>query len=374
MEEIDNLLKSLPHLPNLNFDNPNKLKVPKIKLRFVEDDIKLFNKIYCYIIKSKYRRFEATKSGGIPCCQYTRYFAWYVIRVCKHAIEFTFRGPIGTFRFIIGAAKDERTGVTGSEAYFTFRKVCKDLNIDLDSLAVDNGKEIKETISSPKIELSGIVEKGGLIGKGVNITNCHHIDINSAYMACIAAKYPILEPAIQKIYNERKSDATGRYKAILTHAYGYFQSKYCIINNHGYALSNLSKTAVSMTREILELFAKNIIKQGGIPLLYNTDGLWYKGPKFVFAGEGTALGGWKHDYVDCTLNIKSKGAYQFEGIEVKTGNKIFKPVFRGVSSYEREIPRDEWKWDDIYKGSELIFKFDELRGIVYEEDKFKCRI
>lgn len=363
---VYSLLKDIPHI-SYDTVNPNKLRIPKHKLRFVEEDIKSFNKIYKFIRKEGYRKVEPTPSGGVPCNAWTRNFCWYCVIIGVHSVEFVFKCAIGQFRIIIGAAKDVKTGISGQEAYYTFRKICEEEGVDLDKLAIENGKEVKTTIPSPKIDVDKVVIASGHMGKGNNYYNCHHMDINSAFMAGIAAKYEDLRKPIERIYKERKSDKSGRYKAILTHAYGYFQSKYCVINGHGYALAQLSKAAIEYTNAVIDATARWLKENGRMPVLYNTDGIWYCGDYIQHPIEGDGLGGIKHDYVDCVLNIKSKGAYQFEGTDTKTGERVFKPVFRGVSSYEKVKPREEWTWDDIYNGCLMTYKFDESEGILYAE-------
>lgn len=58
--------------------------------------------------------------------------------------------------------------------------------------------------------------------------------------------------------------------------------------------------------------------------------------------EGTALGQWKNDYVNCKFRAKSKGSYEF--IE----NNIYYPRVKGQSSFDYIKPRDQWVWGDIY--------------------------
>ena len=364
------------HLPILPRKMINKYRIPKIKLSFNNDGINTFNEVYHWMRSCPYfnewTQLEPTPSGGIPTARDKLIMPAYMILQKRTSIELVILCVEGQYRFIIGSAKDDKTGVSGQEAYNTFCRVCRKFGVNIEDLAIDNGKEVKATIPSPKIETAPIVKMGGLFGQGMDIPNCHHIDINSAFMAVIGHYYPVLQPAIEHIYTKRKSDESGRYKAILTHAYGYFQSQWCRLKGHGYALAHLSKAAITGTNFILENLAKELEDAGRNVLLYNTDGLWYEGDIYHNESEGTALGQWKHDYTDCVLNIKSKGAYQFVGTDCKTGNQVFKPVLRGLSTYDLIVPRDQWKWNDIYKGVSISYKFDEERGIVdYEEASFE---
>lgn len=367
-------IKTFEHIPILPREMINKYKIPKTKLSFNKEGIETFNKVYQWMRNyecfEEWVRLQPTASGAIPTGRKTLVMPAYMIIQKRTSIELTILCLEGQFRFIIGSAKDDMTGVTGQDAYNRFCYVCRKFGINIEDLAIDNGKEVKATIPSPKIDTAPIVKLGGLSGQSMDIPNCHHIDINSAFMAVIAHYYPVLQPAIEYIYDKRKDDKTGMYKAILTHAYGYFQSQWCRLKGHGYALAHLSKAAITGTNFILENLAKELEDAGRNVLLYNTDGLWYEGDIYHNESEGKELGQWKHDYTDCVLNIKSKGAYQFAGTETKTGNTIFKPVLRGLSSYESIVPRNEWKWNDIYKGVSISYKFDEERGIIdYEEDE-----
>lgn len=366
-------IEDFEHLPILPQEMINKYKIPKIKLSFDEEGINTFNSVYQWMLNKEnfndWMRINPTPSGGIPTAKNRLILPAYMLTESRTSIELILLCREGQYRFIIGSAKDSKTGITGQDAYNTFCSVCRKFGIDIEDLAIDNGKEVKKTIPSPKVEIAPAVRKGDLIGRYKNFSNCHHIDINSAYMAVISYYYPVLQPAINYIYDKRKVDTSGKYKAILTHTYGFFQSRWCRLNGHGYALAQLSKSAISGTIAILEDLTRELEAAGRQVLLYNTDGLWYEGELYHNNAEGKALGQWKHDYINCVLNIKSKGAYQFEGTETKTGARIFKPVLRGVSSYEKIVPRERWKWDDIYKGVVLSYKFDEERGIIdYETD------
>lgn len=366
-------ITDFPHLPILPRTMINKYHIPKIKLSFNKEGIETFNEVYQWMRNydgfEEWTRLQPTASGGIPTGRKTLIMPAYMILEKRTSIELILLCVEGQFRFIIGSAKDDTTGVTGQDAYNKFCSVCRKFGINIEDLAIDNGKAVKDTIPSPKIDVAPLVSQGGLFGQGMDIPNCHHIDINSAFMAVIGHYYPVLQPAIKYIYEKRKADTTGTYKAILTHAYGYFQSQWCRLKGHGYALAHLSKAAITGTNTILDNLAKELEAAGRNVLLYNTDGLWYEGDIYHNYAEGTALGQWKHDYTNCVLNIKSKGAYQFVGTETKTGKTIFKPVLRGVSTYERIVPRSEWKWNDIYKGINISYKFDEERGIIDYEEK-----
>ena len=124
--------------------------------------------------------------------------------------------------------------------------------------------------------------------------------------------------------------------------------KIAFFNLHGN--SELTEYCGKKLAEILE-------KKGRIVLLFNTDGIWYKGAPYHGEGEGDGLGQWHNDHVRCKFRMKSAGAYEF--IE----NGVYTPVVRGVSLEKRE----GWQWGDIYteKAEPDILVFDEERGVLF---------
>lgn len=370
------IITEFPHLPILPREMINKYKIPKIKLKFNQSDINTFNDVYQWMRHydsfNEWTRVYPTPSGAIPTAKDKLIMPAYMVTVSRTSIELIILCIEGQYRFIIGAPKDDTVGITGLQAYNAFVKVCKEFGVDLDKFAITNGKEVKATIEKPMVGYSDFINNTGLHGKDVDIPNCHHLDLNSSYMASIAEAYPELQPPINHIYTHRKDSADKNQlnKAILTHTYGFLQSQYCVVNGHGYAHADMSKVAIARNNLKLKLFTKFLEESGRTVLLYNADGIWYTGEQYHDQFENDYLGCWKHDYVDCVLNIKSPGAYQFKGTRTKDNTYIdCKAVVRGVSSYDMVVDRDNWKWNDIYKGHILSYTFDEERGIIYNESE-----
>ena len=111
--------------------------------------------------------------------------------------------------------------------------------------------------------------------------------------------------------------------------------------------------------------SERLEESGRIPLLYNTDGIWYYGEVYHGEGEGKDLNQWSNDHVNCVFRMRSTCAYEY--IE----NNVYKPVVKGVMPLDKKLPRDKWKWGDIYKGNILTFSFSDLGILIIEGDNYE---
>ena len=128
-----------------------------------------------------------------------------------------------------------------------------------------------------------------------------------------------------------------------------------------YGLSKFAKVAIDGTVDkILDLLVK-LTLSGRKPLLLNTDGIWYQGNLYHDDNEGTELGQWRHDYSNCDLYIKSKGAYQIRTKEGKVISKV-----RGYTSLDTWKSREEWQWKEIEQ-QYTIRHYELLEGQGIEE-------
>ena len=167
-------------------------------------------------------------------------------------------------------------------------------------------------------------------------------------------EFPILETTIRRLYAERKRKPT--YKNVLNMTQGFMQSSMV-----GYKYSHISKAGYVWTKQQLDILTNALTAEGFRILAYNTDGIWYQSfscDAYHDDNEGVDIGQWKTDHSDCKIRFKSRGCYEF--IE----NGIYTPVFRGTSSYERTVPREQWQWGDIYSGSVVNYSWVTGRGIV----------
>lgn len=363
----------------INSKTVNLNKIPVTHIPANEDSVDLMNEILAYIREDEdtWEEIEWAPKGGIS-VKHLQYPFWGV-KTSHSRIELVIADwRIGMVDLVVGAANKDNTDPTGSESYMIFDRVCKRFDINLDDLKIQNGKEIKEQIPKPLIGISDTLKpyQDRVYGEnGITFQNAHHLDINSAYLAGIAQAYPELRDPIYYVYDHRK-DNNGYYKSVLTHSYGFFQSRWCQTKTNefhengkpkyvGYALAHLSKTAVEYTIKYLKLVEQYILEHGGLPILFNTDGLWYQSDKPIEIPDlyGKGLGQYKNDHVYCKLNIKSDGAYQF----IEDGKCT--SVLRGCSTLDRVKPREQWEWNDIYRGTEFSFKFDKSKMEVIRSGK-----
>ena len=329
---------------------PNKMLIPITNFGFNDKDIAEFNEIYQYCIENArighMHHFVLTKSGGISIKIGNIRGAMWSITIKTTFIELLLRNFGGRYyRFIVGHNKDKKeNGLSGRQAFWKYSEMLKKHGINLEDLAIENGKEVKQTIPAPRIELAVVEDR--------TYAKAHHIDLNSAYNAGMMEAFPVLEPAIREMYNLRKVNKD--YKQVLNMTQGFMQSELC-----GFKYAPISKAGYIYTLRRLQELTNKLVAKGCRILSYNTDGIWYQSNELYHDNdEGTDIGQWKHDHTFCRIRYKSKGCYEF--IE----NDKYTPVFRGESSYEKLVPKSQWQWGDIYKGELINYKFKDGVGIV----------
>lgn len=330
----------------------NYIKIPVNIFEFNDDGAEEFNSIIDYW-RDQYESWNTIKrtpSGGI--CKKKGIFkmpAWD-FQEGKNFIELTVLTTdcCARYKMTTQGKSIVESGMSGRKAFVEFMNTCKRYGIDLKSFAITNGEEIKSTIQPAMIK----VMNPKMLGK--TYRNAHHIDLNSSYMSGIMKAFPALESPIRDVYVHRNSD-NKKYKAVLNMSFGFFQSKYCRINTYGYALAQMSKAAIDYNNEFINNLLEKLIETGRCPILINTDGIWYTGDVYHDGDEGTDLGQWKNDHVNCTLRVKSNGAYEY----MEDGK--YHAVVRGSTRLDKLIDREDWQWGDIYKYdaiSILTYRFD----------------
>lgn len=258
--------------------------------------------------------------------------------------------------------KEKDSGISGRKAYTTAIGIIKDkFGVDIEKYAINNvneAYEVKKTIPAERIEVSSKL----YLNKEWD--NMHHIDLNSAFISGMVNEYPDLYEPFKYMYDRRKSkDKDGNvYKAVMVETWGYFQSKYV-----NYKYSNLSKAGIEYCNNQLEILTKRLYDSGRIPVLYNTDGIWYRGDIYHGDGEGTDLCQWKNDHTNCRMRIKSKGAYEFEELDTATGELKYTPVVRGSTRLDKIKNRKDWVWGDIYNPEAEVINFTFKNGRVYKD-------
>lgn len=331
----------------------NQYSTNPVNLGFNDVDRNIFNNIYKYLQNSDLNGLIRTKSGGIKKCINNRYA--YDVTHSKSGARMTIivDGKVWVFR--VGALKMQEHQIPPWKAWNEFISCCSNNDLDIDSYKVteQEGLEIKKTIPSPLISM-----KYHMSENEQGITNVHHIDFHNSYPAGLVNTHPEFRNIIEPMYTLRKLKP--EYKLILVEIIGCMQSPK---KQWKAQWAHLAKDAIRDNNTRVSFLAKLIELSGGEIIGFNTDGIWYKRPvPYHGANEGDGLGQWHNDHTNCIFRSKSNGAYEF--IE----NGIYHPVIRGESTYERLVPKDKWKWGDIYKGDTVMLKWDEKEGIIYEKE------
>lgn len=352
----------------------NYLHIPVTMFQPTQDNFDFINGILKELYDSNFNKIERTKSGAIS--METKWPA-YDIRNAKLGYEITILSHYyGSYRLQVRVGSAEMFGdkpIYGRQAFREFYKLAQKFNIELEDYAENDFEKAKINKSQiPDVYIgfrNNLVMKTALglddsylfkVKENKTFEHVYHIDYHSSFMSGLVNTHPEFEELVKYIYINRKKDNV-YFKAILNCTQGYMQSEYV-----KYKWAHLSRDMISdNNRRILDL-EKRLKENGYIPLLFNTDGIWYWDTKNKGAyhgeGEGKGICEWQNDHLDCIFRVKSKGCYEF----IEKGK--YTPVFRGKSSYEYEKARENWEWGDIFKGSEIKWKMNEEGYFEYVEE------
>ena len=331
------------------------------------DDIDKFNKIYNAV--KGWRELKRSSSGGISDKNF--YYPSYYLDIGSNSIELIVCGKEGFFRLVFFPRKKYEANneeIKGNDAFKEFDKICKKFKINLNRYKIKNGYEIKKQIEKPMIYLEHNLYQG------IVFENAHHLDISSAWPAALVRMRPEFAPVINYIFQKKKElkdngvkGSNNIYKAILNFAIGYMQSFKAY---HRAAWAHLSRDAINENNRYMRELAEMLKKSGRRVLAYNTDGIWYTGKPFEGENQGKGLGQWDNDHINCKIRFKSAGSYEY--IE----NGEYFPVVRGQTKLDKEgVPRNEWKWGDIFTedGKETLFTFIKGVGIIEEGENYELQ-
>ncbi len=340
-------------------DKPNSLKIPVTRFVYNDSDVDKFNRIYELIQQEKnFKQIVRTPSGGISFditkdLKLSDLFYMWDIRQLNSTFEITIIDITeGMWRIQITngrpANKLNAQVLSGRKAYFMFIAMLKRNNIDLKQYAIENGQQVHSEIEKPIIS-----SPHELLYRNKTFTGVNHIDFRNSYPAGLVNTHPEFKPTIEYLYKHRNRNP--EYKDILNFTIGFFHSKMV-----GWKYANLAKDAIKDSNDRVRELAARLEKAGCLILLFNTDGIWYKGEPYHGDGEGPDLGQWRNDHINCKFRFKSIGAYEF--IE----NGRYFPVLRGYTKLDDIKPREAWEWGDIYRSDAEVktYKFIEGEGIL----------
>lgn len=342
---MKNYLSKFKHC-TISFERMNYFRVPVTCFPNNVAGMDKFNGVYQYVRSLKLNKMYRTRSGGISVSlEHKRNnIRSYSIQQRKNGagIEMVVVLGINAWRFQWRQTVDH----CGHFNFRRFLRMCKTHKIDMKKYECNNGEEIKKQITPAPIKLEHNLYKDKWFKSG----NIHHIDIHSSYPTGLAKSFPEFTPLIKEIYRKRKSDDD--YKNLMNHFIGFCQSKYV-----HYKYAKLAKAAIDYNNKRIEQLATLIKKNKGVILLYNTDGIWYKGPLIESKDRGSKLGQWDYDYKNVKeFHIKSAGCFEFIDEKGKYVSKA-----RGI---QKELLHKMGDIDVVHGIRK--FWFDEKRGIVYE--------
>ena len=348
----------------------NYYKIPVSAFPFNEENVSMVNEFLHEIYENtEYSKIKRTHSGGISVAKKNRNFPAYDLRQERGSgIELNVVSWFGSFRLQLRSSskelfEDKEMKIWGRKAFFEFKEYCLDFGIILEDYLerdIEKAKKIKEQIPAPKICFYNPKEENRLIPKTFECM--HHLDFHSSHMSGLVNRNPEFRRVVEYIYNRRKEDDI-MFKSILNMTFGYMQSK-----GVAYGYSALSKDMLEDNNARIEQLTLELIENGYIPYLYNTDGIWYYGKEEPYHGplEGKGIGKWENDHIGCKFRAKSSGCYEY--IE----NGVYHPVVRGLTYYDRKEPdRTKWVWGDIFRNDviPLMWKINKEGYIDYAKEE-----
>ena len=338
--------------PHLNF-----LDIPITRFNTDEEGVKEWNSIISLLQEKAgdYKELARTPSGGISISvkNWNR-FPGFDIQKSNSMAELTVIDIDGCWRFQFRSMLQKGKDISGRTSYLKFEEVCARFGIDLRKMMLptpEEGQKVKMQIPPPRIDM-----RSNLLN--MTFTNANHIDIHSAHMAGVAFGFPELLEPIQHCYDNRKRYAI--YKSILTHSWGFFQSKWSPVY---FRLAHLSKAGLEYTNAVVDDLTEKLEASGRLVIGHNTDGIWYVGEPYHGEGEGPDLGQWQNDIINTKFRAKSTGVYEY--IE---NDGQYHPVVRGKTTLDKIKPREEWAWGDIYNYGAIPLFYIREDGIIEKRE------
>ena len=319
----------------------NYLLIPVSTFEITKSGANKFNKIYLWLKKQNLYKLERTASGGIKNGSRMKIPAWD-IKHNRYCIEITV--ILEGFAWRIQFRTKTPKGLSGRAAFTKFKRLLLKNGVDLNDYVVDNGPEVKKEIETY------IVKPAHEFYIDKIFSNANHIDFHSSFAGGLANTHPEFRPTLEWLYENREKDEINKH--ILNFSIGFMQS----IAGCGARWAHLSKDAIGDNNKRVRNLAKTLEKNKRRVLLFNVDGIWYDGPVYHGAGEGSGIGQWENDHINCKFRMASAGSYEF----IEDGEYF--PVVRGIPNNTKL----DWKWGDIYERKAIpdIFIFTEEEGVI----------
>lgn len=326
--------------------SPNYKYIP---VNIIEDPEE-WNEIYRELLNDKtMNKIVRTNSGGISITRGKLRFPCWDLRLSKSLGELTIlaQGAMVRLQFRpCQLQEEEGKKIYGNQAFKEFARKCLHFGIDLNNYLID---ELEGTIAKSQIQ-SPLIKLGSQRVANYTWSNTHHIDFHSSFPAGLVNTHPEFKDVVKFFYDRRKSKKL--YKAVLNYSIGFMQSQQI-----KYRLAHLSRDAINDNNKRVKELAQILEESGRMILAYNTDGIWYTGEIYHGDGEGTDLGEWSNDHVNCIWRAKSAGSYEF--IE----NEKYTPVVRGKTNMDYIKARENWEWGDIYHCGDIVVKYVFEEGV-----------
>ena len=189
--------------------------------------------------------------------------------------------------------------------------------------------------------------------------NCYSLDRNNSFPASMMAVYPETRPWVEKYYQERlKLKQTCPDSAYYKKFKLYGSIIVGWLNNPKYHRHNAWRKIITNSNQVVHKLRQEIEQAGHEVLLVNTDAIKFIG-KYDYKGNND-LGGFKYEYEDAPMYIKSVKSYAYYD-----NGWVFKQA--GLTSLDRVKPdRTTWKLNEFQNARDLIMLIqDDL--LIYEE-------
>lgn len=343
-------------------ERANQMDIPVTAFPMTPKGAEEFNQIYRLLLSMNLPKIQRGPSGGIRTARSVNRGECWDVRRISSCVEITALLDEGFFRFQFRSEGDQKGfKIYGRTAFVEFSRRLLADGVDITLYQIDNGPEVKSTISPG-------VKRMCRPGYADVIWTCpvYHVDFHSSFPAGLAKTHPEFSKTIERIYAERNDPGKkDMNKAILNLSIGYMQSIGCCKARW----AHLSKDAIHDNNARVFDMHDRLIRNQYTPILINVDGIWYadelgRGP-YHGEGEGYELGMWSTDHATTQFRAKSAAAYEY----VEDGR--YRAVMSGRSNLDRVKDRSEWEWGDIYRklARPIEFSFVEGEGVVEVVEK-----